>query len=159
MSSHESLELKLREIKSQSIQKSSGIIYQMLASPKSLLCKCWCHGNYLKAHEVVKIFAMENKVADSLVKFSEQLKEVRHELLGHLQSSAHLVPILLPKEQMMVNDNSGLQVTILNATNSSSTLEPDSLHCLVLPQVLHKMPSWGTGIWIRVIKTCHYLVH
>ena len=135
--SHVSLELKLRKIKSQPIQKGSGIIYQMLASPKSLLCKCLRHGNYLKAHEVVKMFAMENEVADSLVKFSEQLKEVRQELVGHSQGSTHPVPVLSPKKQVMVNGNSGLQVAILNATDSSSTL--DSLHRLVLPKVLHKM--------------------
>ena len=83
------------------------------------------------------MFAMENKVADSLGKFSEQLKAVRHELVGHLQVSAHLFPVLSPKKQVMVNGNSGLQVAILNAMDSSSTL--DSLHSLLLPKVLHKM--------------------
>ena len=83
------------------------------------------------------MFAMENKVADSLGKFSEQLKEVGHELVGHLQVSAHLFPVLSPKKQVMVNGNSGLQVAILNTTDSSSTL--DSLHRLLLPKVLHKM--------------------
>ena len=83
------------------------------------------------------MFTMENKVTDSLGRFTEQLKEVRHELVGHLQGSSHLVPVLSPKKQMMVNGNSGLQVTILNVTDSSSTL--DSLHLLLLPKVLHKM--------------------
>ena len=64
--------IRYRKIKSQPIQKGSGIIYEMLASLKGLLCKCLHHGNYLKVHEVIKMFAMENKVADSLVKFSEQ---------------------------------------------------------------------------------------
>ena len=90
------------------------------------------------------MFAMENKVTDSLGEFSEQLKEVRHELVGHLQNSSHLFPVLSPKKQVMVNGNSGLQVTILNATDSSSTL--DSLHRLLLPKVLHKMLSQGTRI-------------
>ena len=83
------------------------------------------------------MFAMENKVTDSLGRISEQLKEVRHELVGHLQGSSHLFPVLSPKKQVMMNVNSGLQVTILNATDSSSTL--DSLHSLLLPKVLHKM--------------------
>ena len=83
------------------------------------------------------MFTMENKVTDSLGKFTEQLKEVRHELVGHLQSSAHLFLVLSPKKQVMVNGNSGLQVAVLNATDSSSTL--DSLHRLLLPKVLHKM--------------------
>ena len=42
-------------------------------------------------------------------------------------------------------------MAILNATDSSFTLELDSLHCLVLPKVLHKMLSWGT----RDLDTCH----
>ena len=87
------------------------------------------------------MFTMENKVADSLGKFTKQLKEVRHKLVGHLQGSAHLLPILFPKKQVMVNGNSGLQVTILNATDSSSTL--DSLHPLLLPKVLHKILFTG----------------
>ena len=62
---------------------------------------------------------------------------MRHELVGHLQSSTHLVPVLSPQKQVMVNGNSDLQVTVLNATDSSSTL--DSLHLLLLPKVLHKM--------------------
>ena len=57
--------------------------------------------------------------------------------MGHLQGSAHLFPVLSPKKQVMVNGNSGLQVTILNAMDSSFTL--NSLHHLLLPKVLHKM--------------------
>ena len=108
------------------------------------------------------MFAMENKVTNFLGKFFKQLKEVRHELVGHLQSSAHLFPVLSPKKQVLVNGNSGLQVTILNATDSSSIL--DSLHSLLLPKVLHKMLFAGNKDFARSYLMTHrdsvsYIAH
>ena len=69
--------------------------------------------------------------------------------VGHLQGSAHLFLVLSSKKQVMVNGNSGLQVAILNATDSSSIL--DSLHRLLLPKVLHKMLFAGN----RDLDTSH----
>ena len=77
------------------------------------------------------MFTMENKVTDSLEEFFKQLKKVRHELVGHLQGSAHLFPVLFPKKQVMVNGNSGLQVTILNATTHRDSVSyiAHTYHC------------------------------
>jgi zinc finger FYVE domain-containing protein 26 len=132
---------KLRKSsKNSTAQKGSGIIYQMLASPNSLLCKCLRYGNYHKGQEVVKMFNMEDTIEESLVQFSEQFEMVSRELADQSQSpTPHPSPSLTPKNSKGSKDNQSqaLQAAILNASDHYPSLE--SLHRLLVPTTLSKM--------------------
>ena len=58
----------------------NSVVCKMLASPGSLLRMCLKHGNYTKAKEVVKMFAMEGKFGEAFIKFSEDFEQVSSEL-------------------------------------------------------------------------------
>lgn len=134
-------ESKTRKTKLQIVHKEACIVNQMLASPVSLLCKCLRHQNYLKAFEVIKMFGMENQLGDSLVQFSEQFEKVSLELVTQSRTSTlHPSPSLVAPDQSTVggvSTSSGLQVAIMNATDTSPSL--DSLHRLLVPTTLSRM--------------------
>jgi hypothetical protein len=66
--------------RSESGFSKNSVVCKMLASPGSLLRMCLKHGNYTKAKEVVKMFAMEGKFGDAFIKFSEDFEQVGSEL-------------------------------------------------------------------------------
>ena len=66
--------------RSESGFSKNSVVCKMLASPGSLLRMCLKHGNYTKAKEVVKMFAMEGKFGDAFIKFSEDFEQVSSEL-------------------------------------------------------------------------------
>lgn len=119
------------------VQKGSGIIYQMFASPNSLLCKCLKYRNYHKAREVIKMFNMEDTIGNSLVQFSEQFEEVSKDLVVHCAGSTPRPSPELSRSGATGNDSMALQVAVLNASDKNPALE--SLHRLLVPTNLSKM--------------------
>ena len=85
---------------SPSSSKGSGIIYQMLASPESLLCLCLMYANYHKATEVLKLCGMEGKVGESLVQFLEQFEVVSNDLVVHSRNATPQIHASLPHSQL-----------------------------------------------------------
>lgn len=142
-----------RSRKSTPLQKGSGIICQMLASPDSLLCKCLKHSNYNRAREVLKMFNMEGELGDQLVQFAEQFEKVGTELQTNFKNrrglssrpspvsltpggSEMLAPPLsyssMPKDSEDINLNlSIVQAAVLAAQNTSPNIDP--LHRLLAP--------------------------
>lgn len=133
------------------LQKGSGIICQMLASPDSLLCKCLKHSNYNRAREVLKMFNMEGELGDQLVQFAEQFEKVGTELQvssrGGRGVSSRPSPVSLtpggsdmaplsysttPKDTDDVHASlSMVQAAVLSAQNTSPNIDP--LHRLLAP--------------------------
>ena len=131
-----STSLKNKKSKYPLMHKGTGIIYHMLASPNSLLCKCLRHKNYHKAREVIKMFNMEDTVGKSLVRFSEQFEIVSKDLVVQLDVSAsprdRASPLTTEASEPMA-----LQKAVLMASNKNPALE--SLHRLLVPTNLSKM--------------------
>ena len=128
------------------------VVSQMLASPDSLLRMCLRHSNYSRAHEVLKMFGMENQFGTSFVHFSEKYECVCRELAeqSRWSSTPKTSPSLTPQERnrqqshhhcssssVLLHPDTHLHVAIANATSSSSALE--SLHHLLAPSSLHRM--------------------
>ena len=130
------------------------VVSQMLASPGSLLRTCLRHSNYSRAHEVLKMFGMENQFGKSFVHFSEKYECVCRELAeqSRWSSTPKTSPSLTPQERnrqqfhhrsssssssVLLHPDTHLHVAIANATSSSSALE--SLHHLLAPSSLHRM--------------------
>ena len=125
--------------KSPSLHKGSGIVYQMLASPNSLLCKCLKHRDYHKAREVLKMFNMEDGLEEALVQFSEQFHLVSRDLVSQSKNSTPRPSpsSLTPDKTVDVGGGAmALQAAILNATNLPAL---ESLHRLLAPATIPKM--------------------
>ena len=73
--------------RSESGFSKNSVVCKMLASPGSLLRMCLKHGNYTKAKEIVKMFAMEGKFGEAFIKFSEDFEQVSSELSRRPQLS------------------------------------------------------------------------
>ena len=130
---------KSRKSKSPSLHKGSGIVYQMLASPNSLLCKCLKHQDYHKAREVLKMFSMEDGIEEALVQFSEQFHLVSRDLVSQSKNSTPRPSpsSLTPDKTVDVGGGAmALQAAILNATNIPAL---ESLHRLLAPTTIPKM--------------------
>ena len=151
--------------RSESGFSKNSVVCKMLASPGSLLRMCLKHGNYTKAKEVVKMFAMEGKFGDAFIKFSEDFEQVSSELSRRphaqqqgvkgshssspsgKQSSRDTTSSLKGKPEMKQRSSSeplngpsastSLQVAILNATSSSGPL--DCLHRLLVSADINRM--------------------
>lgn len=152
--------------RSESGFSKNSMVCKMLASPGSLLRMCLKHGNYTKAKEVVKMFAMEGKFGDAFIKFSEDFEQVSSELSRrpHVQQqpgvkglssrdatsslTQSLSTSLKGKPEMKRRPSSetlstpssastSLQAAILNATSSSGPL--DCLHRLLVSADINRM--------------------
>ena len=130
----------------------ASIVSRMLASPSSLLRTCLRHSNYLRAHEVVRLFGLTGQFSEALVHFAEHYEQVCQELCsprGSGQGSASS-PALTPRSELtygssrrgtpsqlglgsasLVGGSSHLHLAIQQATRNSVAL--DILHQLLAP--------------------------
>ena len=128
----------------------AAIIPRMLASPSSLLRTCLRHANYLRAHEVVRLFGLAGQFSEALVHFSERYELVCQELCSPKpgQGSASASPALTPRSRptpsllsfssaSQVTGSSHLHLAIQQATRNSVAL--DVLHQLLAPAHVNHM--------------------
>ena len=128
----------------------AAIILRMLASPSSLLRTCLRHANYLRAHEVVRLFGLAGQFSEALVHFSERYELVCQELCspkpgrGSAFTSPALTPCSRPTPSLQsfssasqVTGSSHLHLAIQQAIRNSVAL--DVLHQLLAPAHVNHM--------------------
>ena len=138
------------------IDTSKGtIVPRMLASPSSLLRTCLRHSNYLRAHEVVRLFGLTGQFSEALVQFAERYEQVCHELCSPARHGGVSSPALTPRSEptyasrrptpnllsfgsaSQVTGSSHLHLAIQQATRNSVAL--DVLHQLLAPAHVNHM--------------------